>query len=240
MPLTFAPVPSEPTQKSPLQHEIDLDAALMEAANTLSVANQRLVPGLEAESLDDGWDDWINGSLGPIHSRGMEDTGEVDMETLLATIGGSSGWLNAMVETDPNVGQQPGHQHAHHGHRAHPPINRTNTSNRINRTMPRTNTNSRELTRGTRGTRDMRFELRVCSVLYRHTSVFLRLRLWAGQGALAGFGRVNVVIAIGVRTRAYCQGTVGAIYVRCVSRTKDMRLRERCTALAAGWLAADL
>lgn len=121
VPITFAPVPPEPTQKSPLQHEIDLDAALMEAANTLSVANHRLVPGLEAESLDDGWDDWINGSLGPIHSRGMEDTGEVDMETLLATIGGSSGWLNAMVENTPNAAGQQGHPHHQHA-QTHPSL----------------------------------------------------------------------------------------------------------------------
>lgn len=119
-PQPYAPLPPEPTRESPLQqHEIDLDAALMEAANTLSVANHRLVPGLETETVDDGWDDWINGSLGPIDSRGMEDTGEVDMETLLATIGGSSGWFNAMVDSTANVGQPPGHQHNQHGH--HPP-----------------------------------------------------------------------------------------------------------------------
>lgn len=117
MPSSFPlpPIPAEPEDKSPLQNEIDLDGALMEAANTLSVASHRLVPGLETESLDDGWDDWINGSLGPIHSRGTEDTGEVDMDTLLATIGGSSGWFDAMVESSPGAGQQrPGHQH-------HPP-----------------------------------------------------------------------------------------------------------------------
>lgn len=119
----ISPAPFAPgsTEKSPVQEEIELDAALLEAANSLSVANQRLVPGLEAQNLDDAWDDWINGSLGPIHSRGMEDTGEVDMDTLLATIGGSSGWFNAMVETTQGQAVQQGQAHqSHHVHPLHP------------------------------------------------------------------------------------------------------------------------
>lgn len=95
-------------------HEIGLDSALMTAANSLSLDQASLVPGLEVQDLDGTWDAWINDSLVPIHSQGLGDMGEVDMDTLLATIGGSPDWLNAMVS-----GTQPKHvphvQHTPYG-----------------------------------------------------------------------------------------------------------------------------
>lgn len=73
------------------QRMAELDVALMNAANGL-IIDTSLVPG-----LDGTWDTWLNNSLVPIESQGIADMGDVDMDMLLATIGGSPDWLNAMV-----------------------------------------------------------------------------------------------------------------------------------------------